>query len=692
MDFRWMEPGMLFKDLLFFSARYPCYRDDFVETTINKLKPSEKDQANLRSVSASRWKKTHIFFTILHTFCTIYFVYQSIEILLNYNYINRDANFEHVGDDILKFKCIYTNCTQFSQDYNLKYDYLIIPYMTICYPNLRFLMQPMVDLGLDGLVLYAVFGTGIFIYRLLTTGYQLFDPVGDEPIMFIVSPEIIIKMLKFRMFHLYSSMISSLVNYRKTLKSRLLNRPNLSDEEQTKLRFLLRNDFDLIKLANTIKVDDECSLIERNKQLNDYLQDCLPICRSNWWRNLQIKTCQVYIGMLPGQFIAFCLATFIAVKLWLRERQYWVRQAGLYMDSNQCAIWTRSAQNSCNFDIIDLKNIELDFGFIGAFLFLGLSYSIDFNLCTLSLGCMMNQFELINCLHEIDSQMSVITELIRIEIVTRHKGQIKGNQLPSINVQSSPNDQPTTISNSTRSIINHQLSSSSTSSTSAASLMVKREKFRRAKLNSRRNNYILNKQINSDQMNQEIIPNINNNHTLPRSLDRYMLNELSELYKINNKMPYIGPMANRISDCTTPTLSFNLNNSIFKQRLASNIYHEYGMKTIIDLSEKLYIKFRIFNEQRAHCAKSIKYQILYSSIASYFTSAALVLILKHLPNANLIYLYAITCYMYLCSAVVLMARFNSHVSTYNPINSNIILYTNKTCMISNISIIYHIKV
>lgn len=618
---------------LTFWLRYPIYKNKWIEKIILKYSPSNEEISQLRSYSASnRVLLTWHILLILYALSFFFFTCSLTMILLLYNdYINPENNIGYNSDETgsINLWCLHTNCTNFSADVdvnsslsqraNLARDFLKLPFFSLCYPNIRSIALPLVDLDTDGYLLMLYTSLGMFSFCVNCQVAQVLNPTGDESMLFAVMPDLTLKIVHDKLRKIYVGMlVSSYIYKRNYIKDKLIRTSHgqpktaISGDDAamiTNSKFNYLSQLDIIKhqslCAKSNYQADFDHLMKAHYHCGDtkyvdlFVMDCVPLIRTKWWHERLNYTYK--INILIGSPISTCMVFLCMyfVKLQIDVKNQVYSEIGRSMEKNNCKIWTRNRADdgTIGIDLVDLANYKISYnsGNIIQHIF-----NSVVNLTLIMGPCMLSSYicqtELLSLIHEIQSQLAVILELV--------------------NIQLWPDDR-----------IDHVL---------------------------------MNSRCIGDHCPREAIKIVG----IDKNLSISKLNFQRELLRLENTNLKLIHSIGTVLSSGNYSKAKRLAPSIFNRDLAIEMLAgDKNDKTIlIDLLGKLYVKVKFYLNSRDHYGQSFTLLILYATLSCYIESFLFLAILRKSKDKYVLNILMVLSTYFFASSLLLIIRLNYHVS------------------------------
>lgn len=269
---------------------------------------------------------------------------------------NPDAS--HRYSLLTKFSCLVTNCTRLSLENTLLLDMSKLPFFKLCEPNLsRYygsanIIDPIALLTFTVIALGAV-SAGVFLPL-----WNLIAPLPHYVFMFILAPTVVTNALKAHLSILLDDLNQSWYNYATDYSSSssittMQYDPDFQTPSEVEYEFpaaYLRNSKDSIgsvaTIASTITTRTSVGYrpsinrIDRNKLVRDYLDECLPAIRTDWWR-IKLARSLLYVIIFTAIVI---LGTSGSVLYFIENRARQMRSLykrfAIRMSNDGCSIWS----------------------------------------------------------------------------------------------------------------------------------------------------------------------------------------------------------------------------------------------------------------------------------------------------------------------------------------------------------------
>lgn len=374
--------------------------------------------------STSKTNQSHQFVLILISYYALYSLKSAYYIHFTLNSIdhyNLESNIKPVTDgklsNFITYSCLISNCSQLTEDSNnFAKDLWTLPIFSLCNQYIRSYYTPLVNLGSVGLM------TNMFIVYFIFYGSfipikQLISPIGNETLMFILAPNITRNQLKEKLKE-----IKSMFEFSKSMA----NTRNCQSIKLNVFREPIDSSHDDGEDDEDNDVTDYCQVSE------EYIEDCLPAVRSDWWRHQMASIfCRVFVFFIIFEVI-------IGVWFVIFERHYiiWLTNTmhkySTHMNKTKCSIWKQPDHlETFHFSIssaIHLENFDFKWNLYGACEMVPVIF-----LPCIAIGTVLTVNYVINCelscwLNEIRRNMLFAIEVARIK-------SMKPSRLPDWTIQ-----------------------------------------------------------------------------------------------------------------------------------------------------------------------------------------------------------------------------------------------------------------
>lgn len=674
----------LYKLILSGLFHYPIYKDSQIEKIIRKFGPSGSDLKELQSFSHTRWKLWHIIVLIMAIVFFLFHVYTSMFLFLSFDYINPENNLEFTGNGEVKFWCLHTNCSRlfknsdknnndndndndsykFNETLNvesndLANDFLYLPYYAICRPIMRRFAFPAADFGLNGYFYIQIIGLGMFDFCVIGQIAQFLDPSGDETILFVYAPELMLKMIRESMRKSYIDLLTSMFIFksnriRNLIERRLtrLNKANITHDS----RFIALNE----KIVDPYDYD---KLIKAHYQhgktthIEEFIEDCLPLIRTDWWRQRILFSYKIFMSIiLPYNVISGTIAGSNVFTKGIKLREPIFERIGATLSEQNCFLWTNQQKSYDNINegdkqIIDMSKFKTPFGWLPYIQQYYASITNQLILNSTLLGAWISQTELLTLIREIHSQLYILIELASIYI-----NLVECDDIDSVKFDDTFNSRA--LSQLPKKSINYANLSDKHDDDIVQTIDYEIEFHTHEFIK------LIEDEKRTIQINCINHPNEEALFDDPKTFRLSNMRELLRLQHVNKR--WISPTGNALNDRIEPTKAKKLNNLIFNQRFALEIYltNPNNLNTFIELSEKLYIKMKFYINVRKNYSKSMAAMLFYFSLCSYINLYwTLLLLYNRIQDKTLLEGLIILCFLYVVMCLFVVASLNNHVSS-----------------------------
>lgn len=249
-----------------------------------------------------------------------------------YSLSSLDCNSSSSIGKISQFTCLITNCTQLMKNTTLGESFSKLPIFSLCHPNASKTFTPIKDIDSPGLLISSISSFGIFLLGSLFPLVQTFFPVSDTLIMFVVAPRLTTDLVQQRAKLILLELSDSYKNFY----------PLIEEVQQS------RGHFQSSVKYNKTLIKPRVYAESIRRRLNNFLHDCIPAVRTQWWRLQLAKSITIlFIVIFPvGCALGFWFFYFIYVNI-LRKEELFV-DISEQVSGSRCAIWSILDQDLTN--------------------------------------------------------------------------------------------------------------------------------------------------------------------------------------------------------------------------------------------------------------------------------------------------------------------------------------------------------
>lgn len=470
-----------------------------------------------------------------------------------------------------------TNCSHLSNDGSLEEDFFLLPQVNICFERWRYYLPSLVDANGIGRFIMAIIGVGVLIVTGIPSLAQLICPIGDDTIMFSITFQYHKRLLAKKIRGYLIDILSSTLNYRANLMEKIFDRSDMSKREIDKMmsrKFNIQRESRLAIMASYRHQD----ILKDHGDLDDYIRDCLPIVRTEWWRKHLHHTFSLIGHIFPYALLVGQILSSLNVAMLKFRSQFVLTHIAQTIRSNGCAIWYDDSNLLGSYEakrIIDLDSLSLGNSIVGGTM---IGYAV-----TISLSCMF----FVLC-----EMYVLVVELLNwtIELKTETEFTLEYARIKASNICKYP---ITNLEPKTKVVLSD---------------------IQRAFIQSYKPNYV-------------------------RLLDS-------------------------IEKKTFFSSASRLNRKMFMQRLALKqltIQNDSSHDSLIELKEKLYIKFRLLCDFKDNYAMSMTCLIIYGGLSALVASILILIVCREMNNIFPMF-YMICCLIWVLGIISMAAHFRTNVS------------------------------
>lgn len=426
------------KRIGFHLIRYPCIRLETIGRNIASLVTSRYEFNEYLHISSNRSLALIVIFSIYYLILSIKTGFVPIYILSFYNHRSPADSFEKINSNSYKFNCITSNCSRLSKESQLFDDFTKIPMFAICNQKVNAFYAPITDgIGPVGLLIHYTFALFALMAGFILPLVLVITPNENESIMFVVAPEVTVQLVLNRGRKLLSDLSNSYIQYGSIWIYRMMRVQekyliDISKHRQTnapisahKLHFDPKS-----YLERVLKTSSLGSNL--NDELSEYVRDCLPLIRSDWWRyRSAFVYCLASFLLLSGLFSYGFLCT-LYFQFNIGFKKDLLREFSIEMSNQRCALWTDDE------NIIDLKHTDiLEWSFYSMVENISAIIGLFCNISTIITYYYLSHCEL-NCwLMELRTELTVAIEFIRFrDLLIKENRPSQTNKSATIKLKS----------------------------------------------------------------------------------------------------------------------------------------------------------------------------------------------------------------------------------------------------------------
>lgn len=256
--------------------------------------------------------------------------------------------------NIISFGCLMTNCTRLSSSPNGRFydDLLVLPVFKLCFPGMVSIQNPITDSNLIGLIVHSILLYFNIVIGLIAPIFVYVNPINYEVPMFVIAPKtiqrlygeicrkyLIGRIISFRYYlHLWRTQSSPASSV--SIRMRTFER-NCIEHESSQLE-QLRTDYDLT-----------------NEQAKDYINDCIPFIRSDYFVHIQAKKiCIYFVACGTYYFTLFLLSAWILQRTNERSNKNLIL-IDEYIRLTGCAIWRKGSTDD-TYEVLRVSEPKID--------------------------------------------------------------------------------------------------------------------------------------------------------------------------------------------------------------------------------------------------------------------------------------------------------------------------------------------
>lgn len=390
------------KKTLFYVTRYPCFYHDEIIKNIVPQASSQQELDEYLELSNKRSRLSVIFFMMTYLIYVMKVSHYLIFTMSNVDLNNVESNIERIDENLFKFTCVLTNCTQLSSNSTLAEDMIQLPIFSICHPEISKQYPPVINLDSLGVLIFLICCLYILWMGFILPLQQNVYPINNESIMYVLAPNVQIKILIDRIKILMRDISISFQNYKTKFKKFTLQNQSPVDLDVYKIDEQLRS-----SRSNAFSPPVRGGLCWRQKmrsiglqrnqiikddgprftddELEEFAKDCLPAVRSSWWWTRVTKNFCFSLMMLLNVASLIAFFIFAMILLYLNKKKTLLQNYATMMNQTGCAIWklpttTNATNDEMSKSFVDLNDIRLDWSVYSIietfFIYLGPTFTL----------------------------------------------------------------------------------------------------------------------------------------------------------------------------------------------------------------------------------------------------------------------------------------------------------------------------
>lgn len=280
---------------------------------------------------------------------------------------------------VYAYGCLRTNCSQLRKNGNLLDDLVSLPVFSLCHENLKYLYPPVISIHAPGIILSAVTACFYIAAACVAPIILQFVPHQTGLMIFFTAPNIIIRSNCLDLQQFLKKMHFSAINYYRNINIDLQNNVHLESRKTNYARLTHQVSYIKQKKQQQANInipttsDLENEIFELKRLDRDYedldlstrafIEDCLPISRTNWWSRISARQICLFISLLLFNGVYSVFVAGIYVNYLLRVgREHFVEIKDSIKDSG-CIVWMHD--ESSNGNRIRHKDIDIADALIG---------------------------------------------------------------------------------------------------------------------------------------------------------------------------------------------------------------------------------------------------------------------------------------------------------------------------------------
>lgn len=435
---------------MFLFIRYPCYSHDQLMEQVARIRaanePLEAAELNdyLDSSTTDKFRKYRKLImgsSVLYAIKNLCVPVLSILIVDFSDLSTNGTNIRHIKGNEYHMVCLQTNCTQFllpNTGHTL--DARHFPVIPNCHPFINMIFPPTTYLGPFAMILHAVVSWYVVILGVIIPLSQMSSPLKSDSLMFLLAPRLTRTMMSARIKKIYATYINSFksfmnVNHERQHFRTLTHVPSLpchppvvlgrrySSQVGLELQSLRSKPYSDLKSCATATTyigneDTALQCQHDDDRSRRFVDECLPIARSNWWRTrARVLFATVYF---LSTLLVVWEGSMLTLNVYQRVALKAVEQRAMRDEivRSKCLAWVEIAPGVRFYPPHSVFDIKWDL--------LTISDNILFVLLILVIPCMSASYYLMDreltCWRlELQSRTQILAEITRFQTFTHNR-------------------------------------------------------------------------------------------------------------------------------------------------------------------------------------------------------------------------------------------------------------------------------
>lgn len=315
---------------------WPCYTDEFLD---GQFKPSDKSDTQLGRELASLKLYTgkvstfRLVWLVTSSYIAIKDMWAVLISVLNVSHFS--VSEEPTGGNysskeiVYNFACVQTNCTRIGSSTKLVIDLASLPMFTICRPQLVPFFTPYPDLKAQGLMLLSMWGY-LFAMMVLLSIYLYLRPTPIGLFTFLFAPQSCRRDLAEKCKPFVVDVKISEINFaRQAFRNNFKQMKRISQIYQPYIYKQLA--------MNAVRTYGPSEVKYQDNQV--YLDDGIPLIRSDWWHHLLAKQFFWLVVILMLIFYHLGMIGVIYSTYVMRRLDAYLPCVDRIMQKQNCSIW-----------------------------------------------------------------------------------------------------------------------------------------------------------------------------------------------------------------------------------------------------------------------------------------------------------------------------------------------------------------
>lgn len=376
LDEEYLEKANVYlQKLTYFAIGYPRFKADDVERKF--IGPNARlQEIRLFSLFSTKLKLSHLVWYVLFSSIVCRDLFYIQHSLVHFRDISNTTTIKSINRTNLRISseqtfvrigCLETNCKKLSPTSNdIGQDLSYLPLVSICMPSLRPLYTCVHDLDTFGLQAISVGTYFVILFALILPFRVYLCPSWHETSMYSIAPQAILRtncefirrelvgvrrsLINFYQRYVDGDNLSSLLTIDATAsvtRHTHGRRNGICEAMRNSRRYSRRVSDFRTKLIDIHREQCETNRLSAdfsslNHQTRAYIEDCLPITRTEWWRKMSVqRTCLIFV-LIMSMFVGIFALIASALTYLKFIKTHYLIEMDNYIESTNCAVWYTS--------------------------------------------------------------------------------------------------------------------------------------------------------------------------------------------------------------------------------------------------------------------------------------------------------------------------------------------------------------